>query len=136
MNLIFNVETWRWAECSSLCSKKIYVQFSEIEVAQESSVPISRPYEKEEPPLAHTNPTISEPDFGRRISVWWADVDGKRWEDGILKRISPDGADIFFVEYFFLLDYKPDKEKEEFDPEVVEILLGENAEPWYFVPDL
>lgn len=62
---------------------------------------------------------------GRRIKVWWADDDGRRWEEGEIIRRKRNSKILFDVKYDFLCGHE--------DEEVVENLAGAYKEKWTFV---
>jgi len=66
--------------------------------------------------------------IGKRISVFWNDADGRRWENGMIKdQHSPVK---FIVTYDFMLEEQ--KTDEDVDPDVIENLLGKKAVNWRF----
>jgi len=66
--------------------------------------------------------------IGRRISVFWSDADGRRWEDGLIKEQQSNVK--FIVTYDFLLQEQ--RLDEDVDPDVIENLLGKKAVKWRF----
>jgi len=65
---------------------------------------------------------------GRRVSVYWNDGDGHRWEQGVIKEMYSKFK--FVIQYDFLLKAK--EEDESVDADVIENLLGKKAVNWRY----
>jgi len=66
--------------------------------------------------------------IGRKVSVYWNDGDGQRWEQGVIKEMHSKVK--FVIMYDFLVKAKEDDDS--VDPDVIENLLGKKAVNWRY----